>query len=406
MKKDHLRLAIKGVLSKRLRSYLTMIGIFIGVAAVVSLIGLGEGLRSAITSQFGISSTQVLAVQAGGLSAAGPPGTGVINPLTIEDAEAIEKASDVEIAFARLIRGGALLHNDRSIISFSTNIPNDPKKREFVYEVLDLSIEKGRLLRESDSNKVVLGYNFYASEGELGKTIDVGDKIEFGGKTFEVVGILKKKGSFILDGIVLMNEDALRDLFGIKDRADVIAVKAKDKNRLDEAKDEVEKILRKRRGVKIGEEDFRVDTPQSALSTVNDVLFGVQVFIVIVASISILVGALGIVNTMLTAVLERKSQIGVMKAIGAKNSDVFYMFFFESGMLGLIGGLVGVIIGSLISYAGTAGINAFLGSTNAPHLSFTLILSSLLASFLLGSIAGIIPAMRAASQNPVDSLRG
>jgi len=125
---------------------------------------------------------------------------------------------------------------------------------------------------------------------------------------------------------------------------------------MDRTKEDIEKLMRKRRDVDIGEEDFEVSTPEAMLETVNSVLGGVQAFIVIIASISILVGALGIVNTMTTSVLERRKEIGIMKAIGGTNRQVFMQFFFESGMLGFIGGLVGVVLGTLISTLGIVGL--------------------------------------------------
>ena len=164
--------------------------------------------------------------------------------------------------------------------------------------------------------------------------------------------------------------------------------------------------MRKTRDVKKGEEDFEVSTPDAALSQVNDVLTGVQIFIVMIASISIIVGAIGIINTMTTSVLERRKEIGIMKAIGARNSDIFFQFFIESGLMGLVGGIVGVIIGVLIGYMGTVGINNFVGSESEPSISLVLISLTLFGSFIIGSIAGIIPALRAARQNPVDALRG
>jgi len=190
------------------------------------------------------------------------------------------------------------------------------------------------------------------------------------------------------------------------DDVDLIAVKVRDEDLMDRTKEDIEKLLRKRRDVDVGEEDFEVSTPEAMMETVNSVLGGVQAFIVIIASISILVGALGIVNTMTTSVLERKKEIGIMKAIGAKNSQIFLQFFFESGMLGFMGGLVGAVLGTLISVAGISGINGFLGSEMSPVIDPILIGGALLGSFIVGSVAGIVPAMSAARQNPVEALRG
>ena len=186
----------------------------------------------------------------------------------------------------------------------------------------------------------------------------------------------------------------------------MMAVKERSEELMDKAKEDIEKLMRKRREVDKGEEDFEVSTPEAMMETVNSILGGVQAFIIIIASISILVGTLGIVNTMTTSVLERKKEIGIMKAIGAKNSQVFMQFFFESGMLGLIGGLVGVILGTLISVAGVMGINSFLGSELLPVIDFMLIGGALVGSFVIGAVAGIVPAINAAKQNPVEALRG
>lgn len=402
---EYLRLAIINLKEKRLRSWLTLIGIFIGVAAVVSLMGLGDGFRTAITSQFGISSTDILSVQAGGITGAGPPGTGVVNPLTHEDVDAIKRLPSVDNAVARIIQSAKLEFNDRTVFGLAMSIP-DGEDRKLVYEILNFKTEEGRLLKDGDTGKVVLGYNFFADKVGLGKPVRVGNSVLIQGRKFEVVGITKKKGSFILDNIVHMQEKELIKLFKLGDEVDIIGVLVKDESKIGQAKEDIEKLLRKRRDVKKGEEDFSVQTPQAALSTLDNILAGIQIFVAIIAGISILVGALGIVNTMLTAVLERRSQIGIMKAVGARNKDIFYMFFFESGMTGLIGGLIGVVLGTLVSYFGTMEINNFVGASTAPTISPALIISALIGSFIIGSVAGILPALRASHQNPVDAMRG
>ncbi|MEK6850463.1 MAG: ABC transporter permease [Nanoarchaeota archaeon] len=406
MKKDYFILAISNLRHRGLRSWLTILGILIGITAVVSLISLEDGLKMAVNSQFGISSTEVLTVQAGGLSNYGPPGTGVINPLTAEDVEAIEKLSNVKIAIARNIESLKLEFNKKIVISLATNIPEEKEKREYVYQIIDISTLSGKLL-ETDPKKVVLGYGFSAADKNgFNKAIKAGDRITINGQSYEVSGILNKKGSFILDNIVLMLSSELKDLADYGDRVDIIAVVAKDKDSLNALKEEIEKLLRNRRNVKIGQEDFEVSTPDAALETVNQILFGVQIFIVMIASISIIVGAVGISNTMVTSVLERKKEIGTMKAVGAKNSDIFYQFTIEAGILGLIGGLLGAALGTAVGYFGTAAINNFIGSQMSPNINFMLIFLALLGSFIIGAVSGILPALRAAKLNPVEALRG
>ncbi|MBT6182264.1 ABC transporter permease, partial [archaeon] len=341
--KDYFDLAFGNLKHRGVRSWLTLLGIFIGIAAVVSLISLGSGLKLAVNSQFGVSTTEVITVQAGGVTAFGPPGSGAANPLDVDDMEAIEKLASVERVLRRNIPSGSLEFNDHLIFGLMMNIP-DGEDRKFAYETLDVEAEFGRLLKDGDVNKVVLGSNFLEDKVGLEKKVKVGDKILLQEKTFEVVGITKKKGSFIFDNIVHVNEKPLEDLMGYGDDVDVIVVQVKNKDLMEKTKADIEKVLRKTRDVKLGEEDFEVSTPEAALETVNGIISGVQAFIVIIASLSILVGALGIVNTMTASVLERKKEIGIMKAIGARNSDVFMQFFIESGLLGLVGGIIGVVV--------------------------------------------------------------
>lgn len=405
MKSDYYILALKNLKRRGIRSWLTLIGVIIGITAVVSLISLGDGLQAAVNSQFGISSTEIISVQAGGITGFAPPGSGVVNPLKQGDVEAIERLGTVEAAIGRIIETLKLEYNDKLEIGFAASIP-EGEDRKIVYEILDITAMQGRLLEDSDTNKVVFGYNFADGEKNgFDKPISVGEKVTINEKSFDVVGILNKKGSFILDSAYLIMEKPLRDLSGNKEDVDVIAVKVKDKDLMEQSKLEIEDLLRDRRNVDKGEEDFEVSTPQAALETVNQVLLGVQIFVVMIAAISIFVGAIGIVNTMTTSVLERVKEIGIMKSIGAKNSDIFFQFFIEAGLLGLIGGIIGTIFGLGIGFVGVNALNNFLGSEVSLGLDLVLISATLFGSFLVGSISGISPALKAAKLNPVDALR-
>ena len=202
-----------------------------------------------------------------------------------------------------------------------------------------------------------------------------------------------------------MNEDVLVDEFRDDDSVNVIAVKVKELKIIDNVIRDIEKLLRKERDVKEGEEDFTVQSPQNILQTLDQTLFGVQLFISIIAFISIIVGGIGITNTMYTAVLERTKEIGIMKSIGATNQAIFSLFFIESGMLGMVGGIVGIIAGFILSH-GFAFIGRLaLGSELIKaDIGIGLVLSALLFSFLVGLIAGTIPAYQASKKNPVDAL--
>ena len=403
---EYLTFAFRNLRRRGIRSWLTLLGVFIGIAAVVSLIMLGNGLRVAASAQFGVSSTQVISVQAGGLNAFGPPGSGVVNPLQREDAEAIERLPGVEFAVPRNIETVKAEFNDFQIIGNSISLPAG-EEREFVYEILELEMEEGDLMAKREQGKVLLGNDFsLIDKSGFERAVESGDKLEINNKTFRVKGIFKKKGSFIFDSMILIDDDELNDLIGYGDDVDVIGVKVKDRDSIEVVKEDIEELMRDRRDVKRGEEDFEVSTPQAALETIDQVLLGVQIFVVLIALISIAVGSIGIVNTMTTSVLERRNEIGIMKAIGAKNSDIFLQFFFEAGLLGLIGGIIGIIFGLGLGLLGMNAINNFIGSTTKPQIDFFLIFFSLLGSFLVGSISGVLPAMKAARQNPVEALRG
>jgi putative ABC transport system permease protein len=394
--------ALRNLYRKGIRSWLTLLGICIGIAAVISLISLGSGLKIAVTSQFGVSSTEVITVQAGG-SGFSAPGTDVVTPLTEDDVRAISNLGSVEFATETNIETVKFEYNDKIQIGYAYSVEEEYRKE--IYEIDKDETEYGRLLKSGDSGKVVLGHNFYDGETNgYGKSITPGKQIIINGESFKVVGILKKKGSFILDGSVMMYEDELEELAGYGENVDVITVKVRDKDFIDKAKEDIEKLMRNRRDVDVGSEDFTVSTPESSLSQVNQILDAIQIFIIIIASISILIGIVGIVNTMTTSVLERRKEIGIMKSIGARNSQIFAQFFIESGFLGLIGGLVGIIFGISFGYAGTIAINNFLGVDTRPEINFFLIFFALFGSFLIGSLAGIFPAMKAAKQNPIQAL--
>jgi putative ABC transport system permease protein len=402
---DFFRLAFKNLKKRGARSWLTLIGIFIGVTAVVALISLGNSLELAVSSQFGVSQTELITVQASGAPGFGPPGSTTVDSLTKQDLEAIKKLSSVDIAISRNIESGKLEYNDKIIYGYLATIPSG-EDRDFLYEQVGDATVNGRLLKDSDTKKIFVGYNFIVDKVGLDKEVYAGKKVSIQEESFEVVGVLEKKGSFIFDNAVYMNEDDADALYDFNDEVDVILIRPRDKNEMDRTKEDIEKLMRDRRDVKFGEEDFTVQTPEASLSTVKGILGGVQIFVVLIAFISIFIGALGIVNTMTTSVWERRKEIGIMKSIGARNSNIFAQFFIEASLLGLIGGLVGCLFGILIGFVGTAGINNFIGAEIKPVLDFGLIFFTLLGSFLIGGLAGIAPAMRAAKQNPVEALRG
>ncbi|MDO8460332.1 MAG: ABC transporter permease, partial [Nanoarchaeota archaeon] len=335
MRAEYFTLAFRNLKKRGIRSWLTMLGIFIGIAAVVSLISLGNALQTAITGQFSSLSPDLLLVT-GAEVGFGPPGSTAVKKLIDHDLNIIEAVSNVDTAIPRLIRVVKVEFNKASNFYYIASIPSEQEQITEIYSLFSMKILEGRLLTSTDRGKVVLG-NDFISNNEFGKKIRVGTILKIQGKNFEVIGILKKASSFQINSAILMPEDNLKEILNIGDEIDAIAVKVNDEKNVESVAEEIKHKLRKDRNEKEGEEDFQVQTPVQALQTVNTILSVIKIVITGIAAISLLIGGIGIANTMFTSVLERTKEIGVMKAIGAKNSDILYIFLIESGLLGLVG---------------------------------------------------------------------
>jgi len=402
---DYFGLAWNNLKRRKLRSWLTMIGIFIGIAAVVGLIGLGQGLQEAITGQFGSLSTDTLTIQNAG-TGFGPPGSTVIKKLNQHDVDIIKKVSGVEEVVTRWVRIGTIEFNKVSKYSYVGDLPNDKSQAEIVYDSLDLKLKDGRRLEYGDRGKVLIGSDV-ANKNNFGKEFNVGNSIEINGKKFEVVGIMEKSSNVIFNGIIMMPHEDMKDLFNLDDEYDIIVAKLQSSADAEKVASDIEKALRKDRHEKVGEETFTVETPLQTIGVVNNILTAVNVVVIGIAAISLIVGGIGIANTMYTSVIERKKEIGTMKAIGAKNSDILFIFLFESGLLGLAGGIVGVLIGLGISFAVASVANAAFGAELiAVSLNYSLIGFSISFAFVIGIISGAIPSYQASKLKPADALRG
>ena len=405
IEKSYFNLAFNSLKHRKKRTFLTIIGIFIGIAAVVSLVSLSQGLGNAVKLQFQSLGSDKIIITASGLQY-GPPGSYVVKPLTKDDLEVVKKVSGVKNVAGRLIRTGKISFKNEEIYSNVISLPKR-EERKLIYETLNLETEFGRLIKDSDFGKniVLLGNNF-AHEKVFKETVKNGDIISIQDKEFYVIGIAKKLGNPQMDDMVLIPDDVMRNLLNINDELDIIVAQVNNEKELENAADEIGKELRKKHGVKEGEEDFKIQTPQQLLETLSSILLIIQAILIGIASIALVVGGIGIMNTMYTAVLERNREIGIMKAIGAMNRDIFLIFLTESGLLGIVGGLIGVILGMSFSYAVSVIGNVFLGGKIlAASFSPFLIIGVILFSFLIGSISGTLPAIQAAKLNPVEALR-
>ena len=404
MIKDYFLLALGNLRHRGLRSWLTILGVFIGIAAVVSLITMGQGLEAAITGQLGGLAVDILDVQNKGVGFA-PPGSTVIEKLNDHDVRIIESVQGVEKVIPRLIRVGSLEYNDIAGFGYAMDIPEDEEFREFIYDRFSFEAEEGRLLRAEDTGKVMLGNNFLTMD-DFEKDFKVGKTVKINKDNFEIVGFLEKTDNFQLGRMVFMNNNDLEELFDIENEYDLIAVQVTDKDDIEFVAEDIEDKLRRDRNEREGEETFSVETPLQSLDAVNNILNIINLIVIGIAMISLFVGGIGIANTMYTSVVERTKEIGIMKAVGARNRDILYIFLIESGFLGLVGGIAGAIIGlgGSLLISGIAN-QALGGDLFKVAISYPLLFSAVSFSFVVGVASGIIPAIQASKLNVVEALR-
>ena len=405
MVRDYFSLAISNLKHRGLRSLLTMLGIFIGIAAVVSLISLGQGLQDAITGQFATLDFDKLLIQ-NAEAGFGPPGSTVAKKLTDKDLKLVEEVNGVEHVIVRLIRAATFEFNEVRQFKTIGSVPENEEQIKIIQDALNAEIFAGKFLTKEDKGKIVLGNNYLDAE-DFEKDIRLGSKVLIHGEKFEVIGILDKSGIFFINDAIFMLEEDMKDFLDIGDEIDVIVVQVEDPDRIEEVAEDIKRKLRKDRDLKEGEEDFSVETPLQSISTVNTVLNIVRLIVTGIATVSLLVGGIGIANSMYTSVLERTREIGVMKAVGARNIDVLMIFLIESSLLGLVGGIIGALLGLGLAIGASGAASAALGGALDLQIKFSLPLTVAAISFslLVGMIAGILPAIQASKLNPVDALR-
>jgi len=404
MIKDYFTLAFSNLKHRGLRSWLTILGVFIGIAAVVSLISMGQGLEAAVTGQFGTLSVDKLTIQNKG-SGFGPPGSTVAQKLTQHDVDVIKGLNGVDLVIPRLIRVSKIEYNKVADFGYLADIPNDKKMSEVIYNSFNSKVAEGKLLEPGDNGKVLLG-NDYLTNQNFDKPIKTGSRIKINGKDFEVIGILEKSSSFTINSVILMLHDDMKNTLNTGNEYDLIVAQVKNPKNIDITAQEIESKLRQDRHEKVGGESFTVQTPLQALGSVKTILNVINFVVIGIAAISLLVGGIGIANTMYTSVVERKKEIGVMKAIGAKNKDILLIFLIESGLLGLVGGIAGATAGISGAFIISKIAGIFLGENLfVISISWPLIFGAISFAFLVGVLSGILPASQASKTQVVNALR-
>lgn len=387
-------LLISRNLSNRfLRTGLTVLGVIIGVMIIILLFSLGTAMQNGVEEQFGKLGVKAIRVVPGGLF--GPPSGSM--GLTNDVKDYIERVNGVDYVQAVLNDNAIMGYNNKfisiSVVSYDTSL--GPKGLVDT----DSKIKEGRYFSSADKDSVLMGYN--VAYTLFKKKINVKEGVTIGNKNFKVVGIFEKTGTE-LDNRVYIPLDTAREMFDKKDYSNGFVVQIQKGQDIEKIAGDIKKELMK----KYKDADaFRVFTPEQLLKQIKSILGTIELVLMAIAAISIVVGAIGIMNSMFTSVLERTRDIGVMRAIGATKKDILLLFLLESGIIGLFGGVIGIILGISFAYF-TQYILSLTGSTLlSVEIGVGLIVFSLFFSLLVGVISGLIPAIRAASLQPVEALR-
>ena len=402
MIKEYIHFTIRAIRSRKLRSWLTMLGIFIGIASIVSLISLAQGLKTTInTYAEQMGTDKIIITSAGTLYGMGSTD----NPLTKDEEEIIVKVNGVKEIAPMLYKSARLEVSNEIKYSFVMGLPTEIEKLEVIKSMQNFKIDSGRDFEKTD--KYVVWIGSLIGQGKFFKKgIELRNRISIEGKDFTVIGIMEPLGNPQDDIQLYIPMESARELFNEPDEVSTLIVQIQKGYDIEKVSEQIKKRLRDYRNLKKGQEDFVVQSSSQLLETFNTIMFIVQIVLIGIASISLVVGGIGIMNTMYTAVLERTREIGIMKAVGATNHDIMLIFLIESGILGLTGGIIGIILGmsfgKLVEIIATEKLSTTLIQISFP---WYLIVGSLIFSFVVGAASGTFPAIKASKLKPVEALR-
>ena len=397
--------ALESLSSNKMRSGLTIIGIVIGVAAVISIVSIGRGAENTITGSIQGIGTNLLFVFRGGSEQVRNP-----KPITLGDADAIADPFQ-----APSVAGVAPALSGEVEISFggeSTATQIYGVTPEYG-SVRNMKVSEGEFIKEEHilgrASVVLLGTEvadqLFGRKGGL-----VGETVRIEGQPFRVIGVLESKGGSGFgnqdDLIMVPFTSAQTRLLrrSTRDRVDLLIVQALEADMVPQAGDEIAQILRSRHRTEIGADDFTILTQQDFLETARTITNVLTIFLGGIAAISLLVGGIGIMNIMLVSVTERTREIGLRKALGARRIDILVQFLTESALLSMFGGMIGIGLGAAISFA-VGQIAASRDTPINPAIGVDTVLLATLFSTAVGLFFGLYPANRAASLEPVEALR-
>lgn len=405
-----IKLVLRTLLARKGRSFLTILGIVIGVAGVIIIISLGAGAQALVLGQVTKLGTNLINVSPGKSNEKGPPSSvfGItVTTLIAEDSNALRDKGRVPYATGVL----SVVRGQATVKWQNKDIDTAFVGTDYVYpQVVNFNMETGRFFDEKEdkgnANVVVLGYT--VKQDLFGEADPLGEVIKIKNIPFRVVGVISKRGSAFFqnqDDLVLIPlAIAQKQMLGIH-HLQAINVKIDKAENVKQTIADVSAVLMERHRIKKEvDADFTVRDIADAVSILKTITNALRIFLISMAAIALLVGGIGILNIMLVTVAERTREIGLRKAVGATNAQVRNQFLFESGLMTFIGGIIGIITGIIISY-----LVALVARAAELDWAFVVSLSAILlaigVSVLTGVIFGIYPAFKASKLNPIDALR-
>lgn len=402
MFKEYFKIAIKNLRTRSLRSWLTILGIVIGVFLIMSLLSLSQGLKSTVLNQLRAVGTDIVMIMPGNISDIMTTMMGGVE-LTEEDLNSIKKTPGVEAVIPNVYKGEIMNYQGKSKTVILTGM--DLRNALNVYqEDIGMKIAEGRW-PVSGRKEVVVGS---LVPTDIFPDLKIKTQTTIKGRQFEIVGILKSRGSKQDDSMIGVDLSIYREITGERKGAPQAIAKIASGYSVDQVAKNIKANLEanaKRRAGQEGESSYSVLTSEAIGSIVGNIMGIIQVVIFAFGSIAVLVGGIGIMNTMYTSVRERTKEIGILKAVGAKNSSIIMIFLMESAIIGLIGGLGGMIPGlvlaKIIQIYGQVHPMFYIEASITPGI----ILFGLLFSIGVGCLSGYFPARSAAKLKPVEALR-
>ena len=400
MYKESFLMAWASLIANKMRSILTMLGIIIGVAAVIALVSIGNGVKQDIQNSISSLGSNLLMVMPGAPRTPGVrPSAGSMKSLKVSDYEAISKLDGVKAASPMTNGSYVVIYQNKNWTTSVSGVS---------YNYLDVnnwSMKSGRFLSEKNvqNRERVAVVGKTVVKNLFGDEDPVGAEIRVKNIPFRIIGVLNSKGSGAMgndqdDMVIIPYTTAMERVEGV-DYLRMIYVTGKDENGIDRLQSDIENLLRVRHGIKdTNLDDFNIQNMNSIMETMEETTGTLTLFLGAVAAISLVVGGIGIMNIMLVSVTERTREIGVRKALGATYSVIVTQFLIEAVVISLMGGIIGIILG--------IGSSKLIGMASGMStvISIPTIVMSFAFSMSIGLIFGIYPARKAAKLNPIDAL--